>query len=261
MTMKKLLALIMVLAMTVCLFAACAEKEEGPKDETADVRPLAEEALELFIKRDVKLYEKFTDPDPTVAPAKNVADKYTAYDALITNFEAQVDTWEIPDELKAEVKEYAKKKADDVYTKFQADGIQNVNVVGNVISASGKAKVLSITAKEYEYSYAELYTAPGNYAAFVGVDFGGKQPAKKLLSTATEDEIAANAAIKDACIAADAEAKEKIKVMTIDELKPVVDKIFEKAGSYVVDAAVSFQYKKNDKGEWKISNFMVSEAE
>ena len=263
MVMKKLLALILALVMTVCLFAACSEeKEEGPKDETATVRPLAEDALELFVKRDQeKLLPMFTDPDPAVKPAKDVVDKYTAYDSIVANFEAQVDTWGIEDEeLKKEVKEYGKKKADEIYAMFKADGIKDVSAVGVIINANGKAKLLNVTAAEYEYAYPELYTAPGNYAIYID-KYDGEQPAKKLLGTATAEEVAANTALADACKAADTEAKAKLATMTIDDFKPVVDAIFAKMATYVVDTDVSIQYKKDDKGEWKIGMFSVSVIE
>ena len=261
MDMKKLLALILALVMTVCLFAACGEKEETVADPSGEVRPLAEEALELIVKRDQEtLLTKLSDPDPVVDPGKSIVAKFDAYAAVLTGFEAQVDTWEITDELKAEVKAYAVAKADAVLASFKAEGIQSVNTVGAVVNANGKAKLLDVSAKEFDYGYAELYTAPGNMAEFVGVDFGGAHPAKKVLPSATPEEVTANSDIAAKCTAADADALAKIKTMTIDELKVVTDNIFAKIDTYVVDTDVSISYKKIDNA-WKINSIGISAVE
>ena len=244
MDMKKLLALVLALMMTVCLFAACGEKEEAKVDETATVRPLAEEALALVVARDSEtLLTKLTDEDPTVDPGKSVLAKFAEYDAVLANFEAQVDTWEISDELKAEVKAYAATKADEVLASFKADGVKDVTDMSGVIAVSAKANLLDVTGDAYK----ALYTAPGNYAKFAGVE------CPEIKEVMTEEETAAVAK-------ADEDAKAAIKVMTIDELKVVADNVFAAIQACVVDTDVAFQYKKVG-ADWKINYVGISAAE
>lgn len=244
MNMKKLLALILALMMTVCLFAACAEKEEASVDETATVRPLAEEALALVVARDAEaLLTKMTDPDPTVDPGKSVVAKFNSYAAVLTSFEAQVDAWEISDELKAEVKAYAATKADELYASFKADGIKDVTDMSGVIAVSAKASLLNVTGDVYK----AIYTAPGNYAKFAGVE------CPEIKEVMTEEE---TAAVKKA----DEDAKAAIKVMTIDELKVVADNVFAAIQDCVVDTDVAFQYKKIG-NDWKINYVGISAVE
>lgn len=244
MIMKKLLALILALMMTVCLFAACGEKEEAKVDETATVRPLAEEALALVVARDAEaLLPKLTDEDPAVDPGKSLVAKCNSYAAVITKFEAQVDTWEISDELKAEVKAYAATKADEVLASFKAEGVKDVTDMSGVITASAKAQLLNVTGDAYK----AIYTAPGNYAKFAGVE------CPEIKEVMTEEETAAVAK-------ADEDAKAAIKVMTIDELKVVTDNVFAAIQDCVVDTDVAFQYKKVN-NEWKINYVGISAVE
>lgn len=244
MVMKKLLALILALMMTVCLFAACGEKEEVSVDETATVRPLAEDALDLVVARDAEnILTKLTDVDPAVDPGKSVVAKFDAYAAILTNFEAQVDTWEITDELKAEVKAYAAAKADEVLASFKADGVKDVTDMNGVIAVSAKAQLLNVTGDAYK----ALYTAPGNYAKYAGVE------CPEIKEVMTEEETAAVAK-------ADEDAKAAIKVMTIDELKVVADNVFAAIQACVVDTDVAFQYKKIG-NDWKINYVGISAVE
>ena len=247
--MKKLLALILALMMTVCLFAACGEEEaEAPAADTTvpkEVTENATKALDLLVAQNQEeLLKNVVDPDPTAAANSSFISKLTAYAAVPTNFATQVEAWGLADDVKAEVNKYAETKAADLYRAFKANGVKSSVKSGEIVTVNAKAALLNVTGEEYSLIYS-----PANMAKYTGVEY----PTVADPAAPTEEETAAIAA-------ADAEVKAKLAAMTIDELKVVTDNVFEALKAQVVDTDVAFQYKKIDK-DWKINYIGISAAE
>ncbi len=148
--MKKLLALILVLMMSVFVFAACSEKEAGVADETPVVTEIAEACLAKIVALDD------TALDYTVAEKGAytvISGKITALAGLAAKFDATIDDWEIPDENKEELKTYAAEKADAIVASFAAGAVESVTVSGDKANANCKATLLNNGAADYSAAF------------------------------------------------------------------------------------------------------------
>ena len=202
------------------------EKNEPKEEETSDtlteeeeeeVKALAEEALELIVIRNQDaLMDKMGDSNPQAPSNADVVSKLRSYNEVAEKFESLIDSLEITEEQKKELKEYGYEKVNAVYAKFCAEGIRNVKVNSNgMVVASAKADILNTSDVEYNLIYNKI----AEYSA-------GKE----------------------------------LNDMTAEEIKSVIDKLFNDIESYIVDTDVVLQYKKVDE-DWKINYVGISAAE
>ena len=154
--MKKVLALILVLMMSVFVFAACESSEEKAAAAEEAIKTVATDCLEKLVAVDEAALEY------TVAEKgaeKVIKDKLTALSAMPTKFDTTIDGWEISDENKEELKSYAAEKAAAIVASYTAGGVESIVVNEDKANVSCKATILNTATYSASFTVDETEKA------------------------------------------------------------------------------------------------------